>query len=136
MNIHYKIYPVGKVHIEDERTYLEIFSEFKDGILGLSDYSHIVVLYWFSENDTPEKRKTLQVIPRHNPDNPLTGLFACCSPARPNLIAMTVCKIISVKDNLIYIEDIDAFDGSPIIDIKPFFGNEDIKNVRMPDWAK
>jgi len=132
----FTIYPVGKVRKRAEKVFLKIFTAYQEAILGLKDYSHILVLYWFSENDTPEKRGTLQVVPRHNPENPLTGVFACCSPARPNLIATTVCKIVSIQENLIYIDDIDAFDGSPVIDIKPFFGNKDTDDIRIPSWAQ
>jgi len=135
MKSKYEIYPIGKIHKESDDVFLEIFKQFKDGMLGLKEYSHIVVLYWFSENDNLEKRKTLRVIPRQNPENPLTGVFACCSPARPNLIATTVCKIKSIKENLIYVESIDAINGSPIIDIKPFFGHEDIIGIEVPNWA-
>ena len=68
------------------------------------------------KNDTFEKRRVLRVHPRKDPSNPLTGVFATHSPQRPNLIGLTVCKIISIYDNIIKIEDIDALDDSPVID--------------------
>jgi tRNA-Thr(GGU) m(6)t(6)A37 methyltransferase TsaA len=80
--------------------------------------SEIWVLWWFDRNDTPEKRSVLQVHPQGNPQRPLTGVFATHSPVRPNLIAMTRCKIVSVKDNVIEIESIDAFPDTPVLDIK------------------
>jgi tRNA (Thr-GGU) A37 N-methylase len=60
----------------------------------------------------------LQVHPRRNPDNPLTGVFATHSPVRPNLIGVTRCGIINVRENVIEVDEIDAFDGSPVIDLK------------------
>lgn len=60
----------------------------------------------------------LQVHPGGNPDNPIWGAFATRSPVRPNLIAMTRCKVITVKDNTIEIEDIGAFPDTPVIDLK------------------
>ena len=87
---------IGTVKKTDEKTWIEIFDENRDGLLGLDGFSHIYVFYWFDQNDSAEKRRTLQVHPRKDPDNPLTGVFATHSPRRPNLIALTVCKIESI----------------------------------------
>jgi tRNA (Thr-GGU) A37 N-methylase len=67
---------------------------------------------------TPEKRSILQVHPRGNPGNPIRGVFATHSPVRPNLIAMTQCKVISVRENVIEIESTDAFPDTPLLDLK------------------
>lgn len=61
----------------------------RDGLLGLEQWSPIWVFHWFDRNDTPAKRSVLQVHPRGNPDNPLTGVFATRSPVRPNLACVT-----------------------------------------------
>ena len=132
----FQIIPVGIVRKTDTAVSIEIYNEFTDALLGLDGFSHIVVLYWFDQNDTAEKRRVLQVHPRKDPSNPLTGVFATHSPQRPNLIALTVCKIISIHDNLIEIEDIDALDDSPVIDIKCYIpGSIGEKDVRLPDWV-
>ena len=110
--------PIGKVIREDGRTFIVIKPKYGDGLLRLDQCSHVTVMYWFHKNDTPQKRSILQVHPRGNKDNPLTGVFATHSPVRPNLIAISRVKIISVKGNIIEIESIDAFDDSPVIDIK------------------
>ena len=110
--------PIGKIVREDGRTFIVIEPKYRDGLLRLDQCSHVTVVYWFHKNDTPKKRSILQVHPRGNRDNPLTGVFATHSPVRPNLIAISQVKIISVKDNIIEIESIDAFDDSPVIDIK------------------
>ena len=126
--------PVGIVRKSDESVWIEIRGEFTDGLLGLDGFSHIFVLYWFHQNDTPQKRQTLQVHPRKDPSNPLTGVFATHSPQRPNLIGLTVCRILSIGNNKIEIEDIDAFDGSPVIDIKCYIPGS-VTDVRLPDWV-
>ena len=132
----YRIIPVGIVRKTDTAVSIELYNEFTDALLGLDGFSHIVVLYWFDQNDTAEKRRVLRVHPRKDPSNPLTGVFATHSPQRPNLIALTVCKIISIHDNLIEIEDIDALDDSPVIDIKCYIpGSIGEKDVRLPDWV-
>ncbi|MBV2097138.1 MAG: SAM-dependent methyltransferase, partial [Candidatus Thiodiazotropha sp. (ex Codakia orbicularis)] len=79
----------------------------------------IWVLYWFDRNDTPERRGILQVHPRGNPDNPLRGVFATRAPVRPNLIALSRCRILSIAANRIEIDGIDAFPDTPVLDIKP-----------------
>ena len=132
----FRIIPVGKVRKTDTAASIEIFSDYSDALLGLDGFSHILVFYWFDQNDTAEKRRVLQVHPRKDPSNPLSGVFATHSPQRPNLIALTVSKIISIQDNIIEIEDIDALDGSPVIDIKCYIpGSVEDKDVRLPDWV-
>ena len=113
-----KVYPIGKVVKEDGRTFIVVDKKYEPGLLGLDRSSSVTVIYWFDRNDTPKKRSILQVHPKRNKRNPLRGVFATHSPVRPNLIAVSRCRIISVKNNIIEVEDIDAFPGSPVIDLK------------------
>lgn len=138
LNRSFILYPVGIVKKTCESVELRIFAEYVDALNGLQDFSHIFVLYWFDNNDTPEKRSTLQVYPRGNKENPLTGVFACRSPVRPNLIALSLCRALSVEDGVVHIDKIDAFDGSPILDIKPYIPSIDdiTKGTRTPNWLK
>jgi tRNA-Thr(GGU) m(6)t(6)A37 methyltransferase TsaA len=132
----FHIFPVGSVRKTDTAVSIDIFDEFTDALLGLEGFSHVVVLFWFDQNDTAEKRRVLQVHPRKDPRNPLSGVFATHSPQRPNLIGLTVCKIISIHGGSIEIEDIDALDGSPVIDLKCYIpGSVADKDVRLPDWV-
>jgi tRNA-Thr(GGU) m(6)t(6)A37 methyltransferase TsaA len=132
----YTIYPVGIVHRRNDDNWIEIFAPYKDAMLGLEGFSHITVLYWFHESDTPEKRSILQVHPRKDPANPLTGVFGTHSPVRPNLIGITRCQILSIEKNIIRIDAIDALDGSPVIDIKCFIPDkEPLDEIRLPAWA-
>ena len=133
----FTICPIGVVTKQDESTWIDIFDDYTDGLLGLEGFSHINVLFWFHENDTPEKRAVLQVHPRRDEQNPLTGVFATHSPVRPNLIGSTRCKILSIGGNRIVIEDIDALDGTPVIDIKCYIPNsEGDSGVRVPEWVQ
>ena len=132
----FQIFPVGIVRKTDTAVSIKIFNDYTDALLGLDGFSHIVVLFWFDQNDTAEKRRVLQVHPRKDPRNPLSGVFATHSPQRPNLIGLTVCKIISIHGGSIEIEDIDALDGSPVIDLKCYIpGSVTEKDVRLPDWV-
>jgi tRNA-Thr(GGU) m(6)t(6)A37 methyltransferase TsaA len=132
----FRIIPVGVVRKTETAVSIEIFDDYTDGLLGLDGFSHIAVFYWFDQNDTAEKRRVLQVHPRKDPRNPLTGVFATHSPQRPNLIGLTVCKILSIHGGSVKIKDIDAFDGTPVIDIKCYIpGSVGEKDVRLPDWV-
>jgi len=136
MKDRFYIFPVGIIKKQNDTVRIEIFEKYRDALLGLDDFSHITVCYWFHENDTPEKRKTMQVHPRKDKRNPLRGVFATHSPLRPNLIALSVCKIMSIKDNTIFIEKIDALDGSPVIDIKCFIpSSTQASEIKLPDWV-
>ena len=132
----FQIFPVGVVSKKEEATRIEIFEPYSEALLGLEGFSHIQVFFWFHENDTAERRNTLRVHPRGDKKNPLSGVFATHSPLRPNLVGITLCKIKSIRDNHIEIEDIDAFDGTPVIDIKCFIpGSTSDAVVRVPDWV-
>ncbi|MBI5577550.1 MAG: tRNA (N6-threonylcarbamoyladenosine(37)-N6)-methyltransferase TrmO [Deltaproteobacteria bacterium] len=132
----YTIYPVGLIRKKDEAVCIEIFAEYLEAMLGLEGFSHIHVLFWFHENDRAEHRRTRQVHPRHDPSNPLTGVFATHSPMRPNLIGLTRCRILGIEGNRIAVDAIDARDGSPVIDIKCFIPDaQPLADVRLPDWV-
>ena len=136
MSDSYHLKPVGIIRKQCEKVWIEVFDEFSDALLGLDGFSHIYVFYWFDQNDSAEKRRTLQVHPRKDPANPLTGVFATHSPRRPNLIALTLCKLESIVGNIIHIEEIDAYDGSPVIDIKCYIpGAVPDAEVRLPEWV-
>jgi tRNA-Thr(GGU) m(6)t(6)A37 methyltransferase TsaA len=130
------VHPIGHVQKAEDRTLIVLDKTYQTGLLGLERWSHVQVIWWFDKNDTPEKRAILQVHPRGNKDNPLTGVFACRAPVRPNLIALSLCKIVSVKDNVVEVEKIDAFEGTPVLDLKPFSpGVDSASGAKVPDWA-
>ena len=136
MKDRFDIFPVGVIQKQDENVWIEIYEKYNEALLGLDKFSHIIVCYWFHENDTPEKRNVMRVHPRNNKENPLSGVFATHSPLRPNLIAISTCKILSIEGNTIHIDKIDAFDGSPVIDIKCFIPSRALKSdIRLPDWV-
>ena len=135
MQDRFYIFPVGIIKKRNEDVWIEIYAKYNAAFLGLDEFSHITVCYWFHKNDTPEKRNTMQVHPRKNKSNPLTGVFATHSPVRPNLIALTLCRILSINKHIIEIERIDANDGTPVIDIKSYNPkNAAISPIRVPAW--
>ena len=135
-NKSFTLHPIGQVQNKNGRIVIVLDKKYREGLLGLEKWSHLQVIWWFDKNDTPQKRAILQVHPRGDKDNPLTGVFACRAPVRPNLIALSLCKIISVKDNLIEVDKIDAFEGTPVIDLKPYApGLDSASDVKVPKWT-
>jgi tRNA-Thr(GGU) m(6)t(6)A37 methyltransferase TsaA len=129
--------PIGHVRKTEDRTLIVLDEKYEPGLLGLKGFSHLHVFWWFDHNDAPEKRQVLQVHPMGDRENPLTGVFATRSPMRPNPIAVSLCKLASVKDNVIEVEQIDAFDGTPVLDIKPFIpGHDSASDASVPDWVE
>ena len=115
----FKIVPVGFVR-KEPKTHIEILPEFWEATDGLGEGEWIKLVLWFHESDTPEKRRVLKVHPRGNPKNPLTGVFATRSPRRPNPIALYTVRIHHIEKGRLYIDGIDALDGTPVVDIKIF----------------
>ena len=137
MSAIFNIFPVGVIRKKDDSVFIVIYRKYRSALMGLGQFSHIQVLYWFHKNDTPEGRSMLQVHPCNLKVNPLTGVFATHSPLRPNLIGLSLCRILSIHGSVIRIDDIDAFSGSPVIDIKCYFPLSGSENgVRVPSWER
>jgi tRNA-Thr(GGU) m(6)t(6)A37 methyltransferase TsaA len=131
----YYLVSLGLVKRQEGKTLLVLKDKYAPGLVSLGDFSHVMVFYWFDRNDTPEKRSFLQGY-RQGKEDPLTGVFATRSAARPNLIAMTTCRIISVTGNIVEIDRIDAFDDTPILDLKPYIPrNDSFPTAQIPVWV-
>jgi tRNA-Thr(GGU) m(6)t(6)A37 methyltransferase TsaA len=103
---------------------IEVFPEFADGLRHLQKHSHLWVLAWLHEAD----RDRLLVTPRGVADQTELGkhgVFAVRSPTRPNPIAMTAAKVERIDGLRIYVDRLDFFDGTPVIDLKPYFRSRD-----------
>ena len=133
----FRLVTVGRVEKDDKSARVRILDRYVPALKGLEGWSHAWVFYWFDKNDTPQKRGVLLVRPRGDAANPLTGVFACRAPVRPNLIALCLCQVLAVKDGVVTVDQIDAFDGTPVLDIKPYTPGPDRpkKDTRVPDWA-
>jgi tRNA-Thr(GGU) m(6)t(6)A37 methyltransferase TsaA len=128
---------IGQVKRQEKQAILEILPPYAPALEGLAGFSHVWVLYWFHEHDNPEERAILKVHPRRDPANPLTGVFATRAPVRPNLIGLTPCRILKVSGNTVEVADLDAQDGSPILDLKPYLPRGDsLPDAATPDWVK
>lgn len=93
-------------------------TEFEPGLLGLEAGTDILILFCFHR--VQEEEIKLQLHPRHNPENPVRGVFATRSQFRPNRIGATVAHIEQVENNILTVNGMDAQDGAPVLDIKPY----------------
>jgi tRNA-Thr(GGU) m(6)t(6)A37 methyltransferase TsaA len=130
----YMLKPIGWVRKEGDQVLVEVEESYLAALLGLEQYSHVWVLYWFHENDNPRDRAILQVHPCRNPGNPLTGVFAARAPVRPNLIGLSAARLLSVEGHRLVLEGLDARGGTPVLDIKPYLPVSDaIEGARAPE---
>jgi tRNA-Thr(GGU) m(6)t(6)A37 methyltransferase TsaA len=120
----------------EQEAKVRIFPEFCAGLKGIEDFSHLIIFYWIHLRDKEEERRTLLVFPRRHAVNVETGVFACRSPSRPNPIGLCVVELVKIEKCVLTVKDLDAFEGSPIIDIKPYIPKADsIPNARVPEWT-
>ncbi len=108
----------------------ENLTEALDGIEG---FSHIIVLYWMHRAIREKKR--LKTHPMGRTDVPEQGIFAVRTPNRPNPIGKSTARLLERRGNILEVQGLDAIDGTPVIDIKPYIPNYDsAKDARTPDW--
>ncbi|MEN8153401.1 MAG: tRNA (N6-threonylcarbamoyladenosine(37)-N6)-methyltransferase TrmO [Acidobacteriota bacterium] len=118
------IQPTGSMETKGR---IELFPEFTEGLKDLDDFSHIILLYHFHLS------KELKLVANAYMDNDIKhGVFAMRAPSRPNNIGMSIVKLESIKKNILYIKDIDIINETPLLDIKPYVPEFDVReNVRI-----
>ena len=106
-----------------------------ESLAGLTDFSHLVVVYHFHLAD-PAKVEVAARRPRNNPDWPNVGIFAQRGKNRPNHLGVSTCAILGVEGTNVLVQGLDAIDGTPVVDIKPVLkGFIPRGEVREPAWA-
>ena len=111
---------------------IRVFEEFADGLSGIREYSHVIVIWHMDRED--EVR--LKVKPRGSIDMPEVGIFATRFPPRPNHVGASVVELVSVSGSSLSVRGLDAWPGSPVLDIKPYDYWDIVKNPRVPFWFK
>lgn len=108
--------------------YIELFSEYIEGLTDLEGFSHITLLYHL------HKINGYDLITKPFMDTKEHGIFATKSPKRPNAIGLSTVKLLEIENNIIHIEMVDMLDESPLIDIKPFFAKFDNRRNTKAGW--
>jgi len=109
---------------------IEIQEEYQQGLKDLEDFSHIHVLYWFHES------KGFSLIVNTPWDTSPHGLFTTRSPHRPNPIGHTIVELVKLKGNKLSVRGLDAIEGTPVIDIKPYVKKLDVKIDSISGWIE
>jgi tRNA-Thr(GGU) m(6)t(6)A37 methyltransferase TsaA len=103
--------------------------------LGLDSFSHAEVIFYFNQVNE-QKIVSGARHPRNNPDWPLIGIFAQRGKNRPNRLGLTVVEIVRLEDRKLYVRNLDAIDGTPVLDIKPVMSEFLPQGeIRQPDWS-
>ena len=126
---------------EPEYNWPEVISEITidvaltESLENLEEFSHIIVLYWMHRLPAGTELPS-RVHPRGNPELPLVGRFATRSPNRPNPVGKMVVRLLERRDNVLRVAGLDAVDGTPVVDIKPYIpGYDSATDARAPSWA-
>jgi tRNA-Thr(GGU) m(6)t(6)A37 methyltransferase TsaA len=109
---------------------VEIFPEYAEGLKDIEGFSHIILLYHFHLS------KVSTSIVKPFMDNEKHGVFAMRGPSRPNPIGISVVCLVRVEDNMLHIRDVDIVDGTPLLDIKPYIPEFDIREVQRIGWLE
>jgi tRNA-Thr(GGU) m(6)t(6)A37 methyltransferase TsaA len=106
---------------------------FTEALESLDKYSHIIVIYWLHKAYI--RQYSLRVHPHGDTNLPLVGLFASRSPYRPNPVGTKTVQLIKRQGNTLWVRGLDAIDGTPVIDIKPFIpGSDSPDEAEVPEW--
>jgi len=138
----YKMHPIGVIHspfteksetpIQPSRSKaigrVELYPQYADGLLDIEGFSHLILLYVFHRSS----EYSLQVTPFL--DDHTRGLFATRYPCRPNPIGLSTVRLLSRDANVLVIEGVDVLDGTPLLDVKPYMPEFDIRQDVSAGW--
>lgn len=125
---------VGRETKDKTRTsQIIINDELTEALDGVTGFSHLFVLFWLNQVSN-HQRQTLKVHPRGRRDMPLLGVFATRTMFRPNPVGLTLVELVKVEGNVLTVRGLDAFDGTPVLDIKPFDSWDNAETAKVPDW--
>ena len=116
------------------RSRIELDPRWTPALNGLDDFSHLVVLCYL-HLVPPDAPPTL-IHPQRNAALPLLGFWSTRTPHRPNPIALTVVRLSKIENNILSVQDLDMFDGTPVLDIKPYLPPPDgTDQITLPQWV-
>ncbi|MFB3889962.1 MAG: tRNA (N6-threonylcarbamoyladenosine(37)-N6)-methyltransferase TrmO [Candidatus Bathyarchaeia archaeon] len=136
--------PIGYVKTEalgdevKDKTHLSrivIRPELTEALNGIEGFSHVYVVFWLNQI-SQKQRSIVRVHPRGRLDMPLLGVFATRTNLRPNPIGLTLVRLVKVEGNVLTVQGLDAFDGTPVLDVKPYDFWDMAEDARVPDWWK
>ena len=141
-----KLEPIGFVHNgirkkkregwESVVSEIALSPKYEEGLEGIEEYSHVLVLFWLSRVPSNARGRRLKIHPRSRRDLPRVGIFATRTQYRPNPIGLTQVRLLKRDKNILRVKGLDALNGTPVLDIKPISPRTEIPpKIRVPDWV-
>jgi len=134
----FSIYPIGYIQRDESKIIIQVKEKYRPALLELDNFSHLIAVWWADRYAEYRDSVDMQMKPPYAP-GVMTGLFATRSPVRPNPIMVSTCKVNNVdhENGLVEINQIDAFEGTPILDLKVYFPTVDrVKTFVVPERFK
>jgi len=139
------IEPIGTVHCPvtqmSQGNWAQVVSEIHldpalaGGLQGLEGFSHVLVVFWLDQIAAFDPQKQLLRKPRGMDDMHELGVFAQRTKYRPNPIGVTAVELVGIRDHVVSVRGLDALEGTPVLDMKPYIDAFDRKDVTMPSWV-
>jgi tRNA-Thr(GGU) m(6)t(6)A37 methyltransferase TsaA len=134
----YQLHPIGTVHASDEdgSYFLQIDEPYRAALKQMDQFSHVLIFWWADKMDTDQYRNIMTCELPYTPGVE-AGVFACRAEYRPNPIAVTTMAVLSVdvENGIVVLPWIDAFDGTPVLDLKPYIPISDrIRDFKVAEW--
>lgn len=124
---------VRSIRAQEAVSRIEIAPDLEGILDGIEEFSHLWIIYWAHRSPHPLPR--VKVHPMGREDWPIVGLFATRSPVRPNNLCMALVQLIERQGNTLFVRGLDAVDGTPVLDIKPYTrGDAPSEELRIPPW--
>lgn len=120
--------PIQPIGAKGIRGTVEVRKKYVAGLRDLQGFEYIILIYHFHRSEG----YSLEVKPFL--DTSLRGVFATRAPKRPNAIGMSIVRLLKVQDNILLIEDVDILDGTPLLDIKPYVPDFDVRRTKAIGW--
>lgn len=137
-NMEIQVKAIGTVKHDGNGAYIQLEAGYGAGLRGLEGFGHVQVLWWCSGCDDGESRSALRMAGPYRGAPATMGVFATRSPARPNPVGLTACEVVGVEEDegRVRVVFIDAEDGTPVLDIKPYTPSFDrVESPRVPEWC-
>ncbi|MBN2657326.1 MAG: SAM-dependent methyltransferase [Spirochaetales bacterium] len=133
----YELQSIGMIETGERGFCIRLEENFRAALTGLEDFSHVQVYWWAHLFDKSQMRGLTTVDKPYVKSPDVLGIFATRSPIRPNPLAMTLVPLtfIDKEEGIVGLAFIDAEPGTPVLDIKPYYGMERVKEFSLPAWC-
>ena len=135
----FQVKAIGKIIINKKGMMIELEQKYIPALKALDGFSHLNVIWWFSEYDSADMRNILETPKPYKKGPDVMGIFATRAPIRPNPVALSMVQVTNIdyENGTIEVAYIDANNGTPVLDIKPYTPSLDrVEKPGVPAWCK